>query len=103
MSSSAATAVARLPFASPEPCVAVATAPATEMCGSDAVAERHALGPQHLGQLAVPHGRAARHGRRRAVDDHVGRERADADELGGVGERVEGVARAEHAHARRAR
>ena len=35
-SSSAATAVARLPLASPEPCVAVATAPATEMCGSEA-------------------------------------------------------------------
>src|SRR5215212_4586130 len=30
------TAVARLPFVSPEPCVAVATAPATQMWGSDA-------------------------------------------------------------------
>ena len=35
-SSSAATAVARLRLASPEPWVAVATAPATEMCGSEA-------------------------------------------------------------------
>ena len=35
-SSSAATAVARLPFVSPEPWVAVATAPATEMWGSEA-------------------------------------------------------------------
>src|SRR5215216_6248361 len=35
--SSPATAVARLPPASPEPWVAVATAPATEMCGSDAM------------------------------------------------------------------
>src|SRR5215212_12155348 len=35
-SSRPATAVARLPFATPEPCVAVATAPATEMWGSDA-------------------------------------------------------------------
>ena len=35
-SSRPATAVARLPLASPEPCVAVATAPATEMCGSEA-------------------------------------------------------------------
>ena len=35
-SSSAATAVARLPLASPDPWVAVATAPATEMCGSEA-------------------------------------------------------------------
>jgi hypothetical protein len=35
-SSTALTAVARLPFPSPDPCVAVATAPATEMCGSDA-------------------------------------------------------------------
>ena len=34
--SSPATAVARLPLASPEPWVAVATAPATEMWGSDA-------------------------------------------------------------------
>src|ERR1039457_3030129 len=32
----AATAVARLPLAFPEPCVAVAQAPPTEMCGSDA-------------------------------------------------------------------
>jgi hypothetical protein len=35
-SSSSATAVARFPFASPDPWVAVAIAPATEMCGSDA-------------------------------------------------------------------
>jgi hypothetical protein len=35
-SSRPATAVARLPLASPEPWVAVATAPATEMWGSDA-------------------------------------------------------------------
>jgi len=35
-SSSPATAVARLPLASPEPWVAVATAPATEMWGSEA-------------------------------------------------------------------
>ena len=35
-SSSPATAVARLPLATPEPWVAVATAPATEMCGSEA-------------------------------------------------------------------
>ncbi len=36
MSSRPTTAVARLPFVSPEPCVAVATAPATEMWGSEA-------------------------------------------------------------------
>ncbi len=35
-SCTAATAVARFPFRTPEPCVAVATAPATEMCGSEA-------------------------------------------------------------------
>src|SRR4051812_47987460 len=35
-SSSARTAVARLPLPSPEPCVAVATAPATETCGREA-------------------------------------------------------------------
>ena len=34
--SNPATAVAKLPLVSPEPCVAVATAPATEMCGSEA-------------------------------------------------------------------
>src|SRR5262249_10339426 len=35
-SSSPATAVARFPLPTPEPCVAVAIAPPTEMCGSDA-------------------------------------------------------------------
>ena len=36
ISSSPDTIVARFPWASPEPWVAVATAPATEMCGSEA-------------------------------------------------------------------
>ena len=35
--SSPRTAVARFPFPTPEPCVAVAIAPATEICGSDAM------------------------------------------------------------------
>ena len=35
-SSSPETAVARFPLLMPEPCVAVAQAPATEMCGSEA-------------------------------------------------------------------
>ena len=35
--STAATAEASDPMTSPEPCVPVATAPATEMCGSDAI------------------------------------------------------------------
>ena len=34
--SNAETAVARFPIWSPEPCVAVAQAPATEMCGREA-------------------------------------------------------------------
>ena len=98
-----ATAVARLPLASPEPWVAVAIAPAIEMCGSDARLcsasparpARSASSP-YLSpalQVTVP---------APAVDDDVGRQAVERDQLGGVGDVAERVARAERVHARRA-
>ena len=87
--------------ASPEPCVAVATAPATEMCGSEArlcSASPSRLRARRRARRSVrparERDRARRRGRRR-------RRRAapsSDDQLVGVGDRVERVARAEHAH-----
>ena len=45
--------VARSPFVSPDPCVDVATAPATEMCGSEARLASASPRRGALGELAV--------------------------------------------------
>ena len=99
-SSRAATDVARLPLRSPEPCVAVATAPATEMCGSEArlasaTPSRGQLGRQRAVADAARHGDGAA----RAVDADLRRQRVEQHQLLGVGDRRERVARAEHADA----
>ncbi len=73
-SSRPATAVARLPFVLPEPCVAVATAPATEMWGSDArLCRAHTFDVQRLYQLAVFQRRVEGDRVCRMVDNHVHR------------------------------
>ena len=101
-SSSARTAVARLPLRSPEPWVAVAIAPATAMCGSEArLCSARPCGMQRLGQLAVADGAAA--GDPVVADLDRGREPVERDELVGVGDGVERVARAEDADPLRAR
>ena len=101
-SSRPATAVARLPLASPEPWVAVATAPATEMWGSDArLCRARPSCVERLGELAVRQPRGEGDRARRAVDDDVGGQRRRATQLRGVGDVAERVPRAEHPHPRR--
>ena len=104
MSSSAATAVARLPLASPDPCVAVAIAPATAMCGSDArFPSASPCASQRRGELAVAQACRERHLAGVRVDADVRGQRVEREQLGGVGDVAERVPRPERPHARRAR
>ena len=90
--------------ASPEPCVAVATAPRDrDVRQRGEVVQRQRLRRERLGEVAV-----AQRGRSKATvpasrsTDDVGRQRLERHELVGVGDVGERVARAEHADARRA-
>jgi hypothetical protein len=56
---------------------------------------------EHRRELPVGDGTTARHGPRRAVDLERGGQARERHQLVGVGDRVEAVARAEHAHPRR--
>ena len=105
--SSEATAVAREPFSTPEPWVPVATAPATEMCGSEARLPRAQPGSlqlrRHVAVCRVPrHASGARLGvdldRRRQVDERHEHTVVGVGDVGQVGEAVPG---AQRAHARR--
>ena len=103
--SSAATADARFLLASPEPCVAVATAPATEMCGRDArLCDRPAGGVQVLRERPVAGAARDGDGPRLLVDLRDRLQGVQRDQRRGiVGKVVEAVPGAQRADPRGAR
>ncbi len=60
------------------------------------VGQGQALGLEHLGQLPVAQAAGQGHRARGVVDDHVGRQPVQGEQLGRVGDVVERVPRAEH-------
>ena len=91
------TAVPRFPLASPEPWVAVAQAPATEMCGREAMFRQSVAGAmQVLAEIAVFHAGLEGHGLPIAVDaDHSIQIRKGNEVSGAIGDGIERMARAE--------